>query len=256
MKIFYIDKLIATHKVISNDRPFTYSKKRRFHHLAYHTKGESTQILNDKEVYIPTDTVMFLSQNESYLFHADMPTESISVEFTGNTDMESFAIDCSGNPKIKSLFQTLVSHKNLEDKNNMFLSLSAMYEIFNEIDKLQEKKYKSSTEKNKIKPAFDYIQEHCSDKILSNTALAKMCNLTERRFVTLFGEVYGVTPKQYIIHKKITKAEALLSSGLYTIGYISEMCGFSDIYYFSKAFKRYMNMSPTEYKNSIQLILG
>lgn len=132
----------------------------------------------------------------------------------------------------------------------LFLSLSAMYEIFNEIDKLQQKKYKPSAEKNRLYPAFKYIQEHFVDEVITNVALAKMCNLSERRFITLFKDIYGDTPNQYILHKKISLAETLLLSKFYSTKQISEMCGFSDIYYFSKAFKKHMNATPSEYRKN------
>ncbi len=251
MDFFYIDKIVGTFRLYSEGHSLSHSKKRRVHHLAYHLLGENVHTINDKETPINTDTLLFLSKNDSYGFNCTTPTESISIEFIADTDMESFTLDCSDSPKIKTLFKTLASLKNLDDKNNMFLSISVLYEVFNEIDKLQQKKYKSSAEKSKLHPAVTYIQEHFTDKIITNEALAKMCNLSERRFITLFNDVYGLTPNQFVIRKKLSLAETLLTSKLYSIGHISEMCGFSDIYYFSKAFKKYMNVTPSEYKKNI-----
>ncbi len=251
MDFFYIDKIVGAYRLYSEGHSLSYSKKRRVHHLAYHFSGENVHIVNDKETPIATDTLLFLSKNDSYGFQCTSPTESISIEFLADTDMKSFTLDCSGNSKIKNLFQTIASRRNLDDKSNHFLSLSAMYELFNEIDKLQQKKYKSSAEKNKLYPAFTYIQEHYADEVITNVALAKMCNLSERRFITLFKDIYGDTPNQYILHKKISLAETLLSSKIYSIKQISEMCGFSDIYYFSKAFKKIMNTTPSDYRKNI-----
>lgn len=251
MDFFYIDKIVGTFRLYSEGHSLSHSEKRRVHHLAYHFSGENVHIVNGKETPITADTLLFLSKSDSYGFQCTSPTESISIEFLADTDMKSFTLDCSGNTKIKNLFQTILSHRNLEDKNNHFLSLSAMYELFNEIDKLQQKKYKPSAEKNKLFPAFTYIQEHFADELITNVSLAKMCNLSERRFITLFKDIYGDTPNQYILHKKISLAETLLSSKIYSIRQISEMCGFSDIYYFSKAFKKVMNTTPSEYKKNI-----
>lgn len=251
MDFFYIDKLVGTYRLYSEHHPLSHSAKRRVHHLAYHFSGENIHIINGKETPINTDTLLFLSKNESYGFQCTSPTDSISIEFLADTDMESFTVDCSGNSKIKNLFQTIASHRNFDDKNNLLLSLSLMYELFNEIDKLQQKKYKSSGEKRRLSPAFDFIQEHFSDETIANETLAKMCSLSERRFITLFKDIYGTTPNQYIMHKKISLAETLLSSKIYSIKQISEMCGFSDIYYFSKAFKKHMNTTPSEYRKNI-----
>ncbi len=68
---------------------------------------------------------------------------------------------------------------------------------------------------------------------------------------TQFKKKMGVSILQYFIGLKIEKAKKLLSQQKYTISEISDMLGFSSVYYFSRQFKIYTNMSPTKYVNSI-----
>jgi YesN/AraC family two-component response regulator len=48
--------------------------------------------------------------------------------------------------------------------------------------------------------------------------------------------------------KKIELAQGLLSVGGITITEISDKCGFSDVYYFSKVFKQFTGKSPSNWK--------
>lgn len=68
---------------------------------------------------------------------------------------------------------------------------------------------------------------------------------------TQFKKKMGVSILQYYIGLKIEKAKKLLSQQKFTISEISDMLGFSSVYYFSRQFKLYTNMSPTKYVNSI-----
>ncbi len=68
---------------------------------------------------------------------------------------------------------------------------------------------------------------------------------------TQFKKKTGFSILQYFISLKIEKAKKLLSQQKYTVCEISDMLGFSSVYYFSRQFKTHTNMSPTKYVNSI-----
>ena len=56
-----------------------------------------------------------------------------------------------------------------------------------------------------------------------------------------------MTPRSYIIFLRIKYACDLLKSQMYNVTEISELCGFSNVYYFSKCFKKQMGVPPSEY---------
>ncbi len=96
-------------------------------------------------------------------------------------------------------------------------------------------------------PAIKYLEENYSSPLLTNTILAKQCNISELYFRKLFINMYGTTPRQYIIDIRINKAQQLLSDGILKINTISEKCGFSNPYHFSRLFKEKTGLTPTEY---------
>ena len=70
----------------------------------------------------------------------------------------------------------------------------------------------------------------------------------------LFKKETGATPAEYLLKERMTLARQLLSSGItnrfspYSISQIAEACGYSEPLYFSRVFKNYFGVPPTEYK--------
>ena len=70
----------------------------------------------------------------------------------------------------------------------------------------------------------------------------------------LFKKETGATPAEYLLKERMALAQQLISSGIsnkfseYTVSQISEACGYSEPLYFSRVFKKYFGISPSEYK--------
>ena len=104
-----------------------------------------------------------------------------------------------------------------------------------------------------LSPAVEYIHENYAEKKLYGAELAALCGISETYFRRLFAGTYGVTPVEYANALRIGRAKDLLSERgdaktknreAYTIGEIAELCGFSDVYYFSRLFKKLTGYSP------------
>ena len=67
---------------------------------------------------------------------------------------------------------------------------------------------------------------------------------------TLFKEHCGEGPIEYYSMLKIARAKKLLLDGV-SVSKISDMLGYSSIHNFSRAFKKTVGVSPTEYKKKI-----
>ncbi len=65
---------------------------------------------------------------------------------------------------------------------------------------------------------------------------------------SIFREVTGKSPIDYLVGIRIRKAKELLTEG-FNVTETAERSGFNDIYYFSKCFKKHEGISPTTYKN-------
>lgn len=85
---------------------------------------------------------------------------------------------------------------------------------------------------------FDFSMSHLTQKLLVNqTYLRKM-----------FKEEYQMTINEYVVKVRMDKAKKLILEGYYKLSAVSEMVGYKDPGYFSRSFKKYFGVSPSDYK--------
>ena len=80
---------------------------------------------------------------------------------------------------------------------------------------------------------------------LSIEQVAKECHLSEYHFFRLFKAVMGISPHQYLIRKRIENAQILLNNKSYSVSDVAFLCGFADVFSFSKTFKKHTGTSPS-----------
>lgn len=80
--------------------------------------------------------------------------------------------------------------------------------------------------------------------------IAAHCQMSEYSFFRQFKEVYKKTPYQYITEQKMHLAICLLKTSKHSISDIAFSCSFSDVFTFSKAFKKFYGMPPSLMKQS------
>ena len=97
-----------------------------------------------------------------------------------------------------------------------------------------------------------YIDQHFRDSI-DQRDLAKRCGMTTFRFSRLFKEANGVGFTDYILDKRMNFAKQLLDNSQMPITSIGYEAGFKDPSYFARAFKQFVNCTPSEYRLTCQL---
>lgn len=83
--------------------------------------------------------------------------------------------------------------------------------------------------------------------------ICKIFSISQPYLSKVFKQHYSCTYNEYLMSLKIEEAKKLLeeTESEYRIGEIAELSGFSDQFYFSKAFKNATGFSPREYRNQI-----
>lgn len=74
--------------------------------------------------------------------------------------------------------------------------------------------------------------------------VAQQACMSEYHFFRLFKKLMGITPHQYIIHKRLELGHLLLTEQL-PVSDAAVQCGFTDIFSFSRAFKNHFGFPPS-----------
>lgn len=118
--------------------------------------------------------------------------------------------------------------------------------IFNQFRSLKSVKEETNGRLfNFVYDAKNYIDAHFLDKI-NLDQIASESKLSQYHFIRLFKNVFGISPYQYILKKRLEFAKTLLLEG-YNIIDITYQTGFSNPANFSKAFKLQFNKSPKNF---------
>lgn len=98
-----------------------------------------------------------------------------------------------------------------------------------------------------VSQAKAYIHEHLTEDV-SVANIAANLYVTPNYFSRLFKSVVGIGCNDYIVRKRIQKAENLLANTNMKTGKIAAAVGYNDANYFSLAFKKQIGFSPTQYR--------
>jgi AraC-like DNA-binding protein len=130
---------------------------------------------------------------------------------------------------------------------------SLLYELFlnfyKENSVIYSEKPNNQKQFEKIGELLHWIDQNYTENINLST-LSGISGLNQKYLCRFFKEYTGRTPIDYINNLRIEAAcYEMRHSGL-SVTEAALECGFNSISYFTKAFKKYKNVTPTEYKNS------
>ena len=148
---------------------------------------------------------------------------------------------------VDSIMAELIE-KAAEEYNKNIVCLpeikSNIYKILSVICQKQKRR----TVKSKYACILTGIELLEENSELSISEIAKITGVSVCYFRRLFTEYSGESPIEFKQRHRIEKAkQLLLSDEDYSIGEISAILGFSDIYHFSKTFKKFCGVSPTKF---------
>jgi len=96
----------------------------------------------------------------------------------------------------------------------------------------------------RIQKTLHYISNHYNEA-LTVQLMANMVNLSDMYFGWLFKRETGMTFHSFLTSIRMNRAKELLSSGEYKVNEVGYLCGFSDVFYFSRVFKEYYGYAPS-----------
>ncbi len=104
-----------------------------------------------------------------------------------------------------------------------------------------------SAKRNELIRIRDYLDEHCTENIVLDD-LAALFFINKFYLSHIFKKEFGTTINGYITQLRIIMAKKNLRFTNWKIEKISMECGYADINYFIRVFKKYVSMTPSEYR--------
>ncbi|AXH09596.1 hypothetical protein CP960_03335 [Malaciobacter halophilus] len=137
---------------------------------------------------------------------------------------------------------TLHSEKLVSEEIINFISLFC--------EKYMTYKEKIKTiENEKFELLFKYLKEESYElKELNFYKMAEVMKMNPYYFHRIFSKTIGLTPQSFINFLRVSKATKLLKE-YESLASIAQECGFYDQAHFTKEFKKYHGITPTNFKN-------
>lgn len=99
----------------------------------------------------------------------------------------------------------------------------------------------------RLHPALEIIRLDFN-RHLSEPVLAQSCAMSVHHFSRTFSKLMGLPLQEYIVRIRLEAAASLLLSSNRPVSTIALDVGFNDASYFSRAFKKHYQLSPSEYR--------
>ena len=237
-------------------------EKHSYWELTYVDKGELLTTIDGVSYHLKQGDLIFYAPMQ---FHTQSTFEKISSSYlTINFKMNFNHADLLCN-KIFSLKRNsyFIVTKLIEElsNDNLYsndLSLCYLKQLIIQMLRLDNSHFHSKPtthmqqtyENELLNDILLYIDNNIYEKISVSTLCEHFC-ISTSMLHSLFRKNMNNTAKNYINELKLSKSKELIRNSTHTLSEISEMLGFSSIHYFSKKFKSYFNISPTEYSKSI-----
>jgi len=250
---------IAHEYAFDRNHPSKYPNGRGQYGLVFPLSGEvQFRFVQGYTVTIHKNDVLFLSPEAAYT----ASTTGIFRHYTVNFDLhpESSCLPPMTNHhcvlrQINSEtylqgFRKLVMQYSTERTGSRMLAIASLYELlallFTDLSRIGN----SGGEKIRLLPAKTYIEQNFSASF-SLEQLSEQCNMSVTNFRREWSKAFKETPMQYRDRIRLSYAKEYLSSGLYTVSEIASMCGYEDVSYFVRFFRKHTGMTPGGFMKSL-----
>lgn len=144
-----------------------------------------------------------------------------------------------------SLIPVGMNIDNIDFINSLFCAYYFFVTLGEETEKISRDKIYSTKQTGDI---CAYIEQRVFNKI-TVSELSAFFNISQRRLHQIFVKEVGVSPKQYIVKKKMEEGYRLLVQTSMPINKIAEALCFSSQYHFTNEFKKIFHQTPTAVRN-------
>ena len=221
-------------------------------YLVYSHRGCGRAFINGSWTEVPEGNLIYIPSQIKFRYEpiSDIPWTTAWITFSGKfaeSILPQKAIVIGGDHSY--IYETVNSLREKYEEEDFYeFVCSELYFILLKLRRLTENARNLTVHKNGTKGSFTkslkYIIDHFVEDI-PISLLAEICGVVEEYYCRLFKKLVGTTPVSYINSLRIARACDLLSKDpSRRIDEIAKDCGFNNISYFNRVFKKETGVSP------------
>lgn len=173
--------------------------------------------------------------------------EYIGPLISQNAEVDAICASAAG--YARSLFPIAAREESFYELEIASVISSMLCELYRAgaIRNITPESKKISHRRSVMAQLIDEIEKNYSQKI-TLADLAESAQINEKYLCRFFKEFTGFTPIDYINRLRIDKACYQLAVNKMSVTEAAYECGFNELSYFSKCFRKYMGMTPGAYR--------
>ncbi len=222
------------------------AKNRKTHIIGINLSGKEWHDFGYTRMMLEGTGVFFFNARDDFSVRVLEKGLSYSVHFTTYEEIESdtFFTKTADVSELFRLFERIERQIALSGDGTHAL-FSDFYKLCAGVDAVHKKSYAPADPR--MLRAEEYIRLHFRDEACLSTLYANE-KISRRQFDELFKKRFDTTPARYITLQRVEYAKQLLGMPHLSIMEVAERCGFSDVYYFSKVFKKETGSTPSAFR--------
>ncbi len=222
--------------------------------LVYVLNGKADyEFSSGNHITVTSGDVLFLSPFAAYT----IVTENEFIHYTVNFDIHEYSskhesltepyymFHDNNTEQLKRSFHRLISIWTTKKAGYEMQAVGCLYELISLL--YFDYNDENNTVHNKLLPAKEYI-ERCFNQSVSLEELAKLSKMSVTNFRREWKKQFSESPLQYRDEIRLYYAKEYLSIGYYTVSETAEKCGFDDVSYFVRFFKKKTGITPNTFK--------
>lgn len=197
--------------------------------------------IKDNEYNLSPGEMFVIPPYEETYYQADSnePWSYIWIGFTTSTSLPKSLPNVILCPEAGNIFASMKKCENYSDGRSAYLS-ARLWDLFALLTEGRSEK------QDYVEKALEYIHSNYIHDI-SIEQIAGDLNLDRTYFSVIFKKKTGLSPKQYLTDYRMNIAASLISKKNVSISTVANSVGYSDLYTFSKVFKRHFGVAPSKY---------
>lgn len=202
--------------------------------------GSKMDYSSGSVLYLPQENTGTVSYNKTYI----APGSGICIFFTSDYPLHSDAkiYNACNASTIQLFYDILIAFRN----GDTLKSKALFYSIFSELDNDETRHTPNTSFRNLL----EFVSTNISNPDIDVPALAEHYGCSTEHFRHRFRKEFGVSPKNYILIRRLSSAKDLLLNTDLAVSDIAQQTGFFAPNYFARYFKRKTGYSPTQFKNN------